>query len=313
MLGKTAGGLYWMARYLERCENTARLVEAGFRIALTRNSEARSEWKSVITTAGVRRAYDEKHDRYDAAGVVDYLLRDADNPSSVISAIEQARTNARMVRTALTTEVWESVNETWMALKSALEKPINETELPDLLGTIRRQNALVRGSFHGTMLRNDIYDFAQIGTALERADNTARIIDVKYFTLLPSAGDVGTSIDNVQWESLLRSLSAHRAYRWLNEAEMTSAAVADFLILDIRFPRSLVFCSKYLAETLTLLTKDYGEQPASFAMATDLRDSLKQRTIASIFEMGMHQFIGEFLSANNAVGQQIEQDYRFSN
>ena len=208
-----------MFRFLERSENTARLVEAGFRIALTRSSDSETEWKSVVTTAAVKAGYQSKYDTFNGPNVVDYLLRDPDNPSSVISVVESARTNARMVRTALTTEVWEAVNENWMTVKALLKRPVRETELPSILGTIRQQSALVRGALHGTMLRNDIYDFARLGTFLERADNTARIIDVKYYTLLPSASFVGSSLDNVQWETILRSVSAHRAFRWLDESE----------------------------------------------------------------------------------------------
>jgi uncharacterized alpha-E superfamily protein len=238
MLGKTAGGLYWMFCFLERSENTARLVEAGFRIALPRSSDGESEWKPMVTTAGVKADYSAKYHN-----IVDYLLRDPANPSNVISVIENARSNARMVRTALTTEVWEAVNETWMTLKLALKPPIRETELPAILGTIRRQSALVHGALHGTMLRNDINDFAVIGTVLERADNTARIIDVKYYTLLPSASFVGSSLDNVQWEMVLRSVSAHRAFRWLNEGDINSSSIASFLMLDAQFPRSLLFAA----------------------------------------------------------------------
>lgn len=311
MLGKTAGGLYWMFRFLERSENTARLVEAGFRIALTRSSDSVSEWKSVVTTAGVRTSYDATHDSYSAANVVDFLLRDTTNPSSVISSIENARTNARTVRTALTTEVWEAVNECWMALKGALKKPINETELPTILGEIRRHSALVRGAMHGTMLRNDIYDFTQIGTALERADNTARIIDVKYYTLLPSASFVGSALDNVQWETILRSVSGHRSFRWLNDEEMSPPRIAEFLILDSRFPRALSFCSRILEENLGFLAKDYGARLPCHDLIDAQRDKLRQHTITTIFDEGLHQFITEFIRDNNAIGQQIEQDYRF--
>jgi uncharacterized alpha-E superfamily protein len=311
MLGKTAGGLYWMFRFLERSENTARLVEAGFRIALTRSSDSVSEWKSVVTTAGVRTSYDATHDSYSAANVVDFLLRDTTNPSSVISSIENARTNARTVRTALTTEVWEAVNECWMALKGALKKPINETELPAILGEIRRHSALVRGAMHGTMLRNDIYDFTQIGTALERADNTARIIDVKYYTLLPSASFVGSALDNVQWETILRSVSGHRSFRWLNDEEMSPPRIAEFLILDSRFPRALSFCSRILEENLGFLAKDYGARLPCHDLIDAQRDKLRQHTITTIFDEGLHQFITEFIRDNNAIGQQIEQDYRF--
>jgi uncharacterized alpha-E superfamily protein len=204
MLGKTAGGLYWMFRSLERAENTARLVEAGFRIALTRSTNATSEWKSIIVTSAAQDAYEAVHDGYDELRVVDFLLRDPRNPSSVIAGVKAARDNARLVRTALTTEVWSAVNETWMLFKDLLKDPIQETELPEVLATIRHQSALVRGALHGTMLRNDMYDFCRLGTFIERMDNTARIIDVKYYSLLPSPSFVGSRLDNVQWETILR-------------------------------------------------------------------------------------------------------------
>lgn len=312
MLGKTAGGLYWMFRFLERSENTARLVEAGFRIALTRSSDSETEWKSVVATAGVRAGYSAKYDSFTAENVVDYLLRDPSNPSSVVSVIDNARTNARMVRTALTTEVWETVNDTWMTLKDTLKTQIKQTELPAVLGTIRQQSALVRGAMHGTMLRNDIYDFTQIGTAIERADNTARILDVKYYTLLPSADFVGSSLDNVQWEMILRSVSAHRSFRWMNENEMRPAAIADFLILDSRLPRSLSFCTKNLVTNLNYLAKEYGMRHASHDLADALLARLNDSTIHSIFDSGLHQFIGDHIRENNALGLQIEQDYRFN-
>ncbi len=312
MLGKTAGGLYWMFRFLERSENTARLIEAGFRIALTRSNDTTSDWKSVVTTAGVRRGYDALYDTYTDANVVDYLLRDTSNPSSVMSSVQNARTNARMVRTALTTEVWEAVNENWMAMKEALKAPIPETELPVLLGEIRRQSALVRGAMHGTMLRNDIFDFAQIGTGVERADNTARIIDVKYYTLLPSASFVGSPLDNVQWETVLRSVSAHRSFRWINDDEMSASGIAEFLILDPRFPRSLYFSSSLIAEKLAYLEKDYGVRMDCHALVDAQIKELQDQNIGAIFDSGLHQFISSFLRNNNAIGAQIEKDYRFN-
>ena len=311
MLGKTAGGLYWMFRFLERSENTARLLEAGFRIALTRSQDAASEWKSVLTTAGVRGGFDTKYDSYTASNTVDYLLRDTDNPSSVMSSIENARTNARMVRPVLTTEVWEAVNESWMALSKTLKKQVKETKLPAVLGEIRRHSALVRGAVHGTMMRNDIYDFTQIGTALKRADNTARIIDVKYYTLLPSASSVGSTLDNVQWETILRSVSAHRSFRWLNNHQMSASSIADFLILDSRFPRSLSFCSRVLEENLGYLAKDYGTRMPSHDLIDAHRNKLQGHTIASVIDEGLHHFITAFIRDNNAIGRQIELDYRF--
>ena len=312
MLGKTAGGLFWMFRYLERAENIARLIEAGFRIALTRSTDAEAEWKSVVTTSGTQASYDAQYDSYLAPHVVDFLLRDPTNPSSVISITGTARDNARLVRTALTTEVWEAVNETWMTFTALLAQPVREAELPQVLNTIRQQSALVRGALHGTMLRNDIYDFARLGTFIERADSTARIIDVKYYTLLPSVSFVGSSMDNVQWETVLRSVSAHRAFRWLGENDMTAPAIAEFLILDRRLPRSLAFCMSQITSNLGYIAEEYGARQACHDMADTLYDRLKGRDIESIFDEGLHEFISAFIADNNALGQQIETDYRFT-
>ena len=310
MLGKTAGGLYWMFRYLERAENIARLVEAGFRIALTRSTDA--EWESVLTTSGTLSGYSAKYGTVTAAHTIDYLLRDTSNPSSVMSIVKQARDNARLVRTALTTEVWEAVNDNWMTLNLVLAEPARESELPEVLGTIRQQSALVRGALHGTMLRNDIYYFSRLGTFIERADNTARILDVKYYTLLPAASFVGSSLDNVQWETILRSVSAHRSFRWLGEDEMTATSIARYLILDRRLPRSLSFCAEQTVKNLDLLTEEYGEAWPSHDMAARLRAKLRNRDITSIFDEGLHEFVTSFIRDNNAIGNQIETDYSFT-
>jgi uncharacterized alpha-E superfamily protein len=216
MLGKTAGGLYWMFRYLERSENTARLVAAGQRIALTR-SHADDEWVSVLQTTATWDAYKRKHGEIAREAAIDWMLRDGDNPSAVLKVVEAARNNARLVRTALTREVWESVNESWMTLKDALGRRVSERDLPAILTLIRNRSAHVRGAFAGTMLRNDIYNFARIGTFIERADNTARLLDVKYYVLLPSAQAVGSNLDNVQWETILRSVSAEGAFRMTHD------------------------------------------------------------------------------------------------
>ncbi|WP_296432924.1 alpha-E domain-containing protein [Yoonia sp.] len=312
MLGKTAGGLYWMFRSLERAENTARLIEAGFRIALTRSTRAEAEWKSVIVTSAAQTAYEIKHDSYDSEQVVDFLLRDTDNPSSVLSVIKSARDSARLVRTALTTEVWTSVNDTWMVLTKLLEAPVLQTELPAVLATIRQQSAVVRGALHGTMLRNDIYDFCRLGTFVERMDSTARIIDVKYYSLLPSPSFVGSRLDNVQWETILRSVSAHRSFRWAVDDDFNAPAIADFLILDGRMPRSLRFCVGKLADNLEYLGMNDTEPKASRVMAQKLYARLKDRDIASIFDEGLHEFLTSVTDENARIGMQIEQDYRFN-
>lgn len=312
MLGRTAGGLYWMFRHLERSENTARLIEAGMRIALTRSADVEEEWESVITTAGQRRAFLDRHERFDAQGVVDFLLRDRTNSSSVRSVIDAARSNARMARTALTREVWEATNSTWMNVLDALSRPVPPRELPGVLGLIRQESEIVRGALHGTMLRNDIYNFCRIGTFIERADNTARILDVKYYVLLPSPMHVGTSIDNVQWETILRSVSAQRAYRWRNAASATPRGIAEFLILDRQMPRSLAFCYRKIDDNLGHLASEYGEHHRSHELSHDLRLRLTGRSIESIFDAGLHEFLGDCIRSTNRLGQSIEHDFRFT-
>jgi uncharacterized alpha-E superfamily protein len=311
MLGKTAGGLFWMFRYLERSENIARLIEAGFRIALTRADGDDDEWASVLQTAAVADLYFQKHDQIEAAKAIDFMLRDMTNPSSVMSAIAQARQNARLVRTAITREVWEAVNDTYMILKGALTRPVSARDLPEVLALIRQQSALVRGAMHGTMLRNDIFDFCRLGTFLERADNTARILDVKYYVLLPSISQIGSSLDNVQWETILRSVAGMRAYRWITQGETSPMGIADFLVFDTRMPRSLAFSASKIATNLTYLEHAYGQRLPSHDQIDVISARLTHGSIEHVFEDGLHEFITDFLTDIARLGQQIETDYRF--
>lgn len=311
MLGKTAGGLYWMFRYLERSENITRMIEVGLRISLTRPDNAQDEWVSIIDSAGVRSLYEETHDQINAAGVIDFLLRDADNPSSVMSCIRSARMNARLVRTALTREVWEATNECWLRLKDLLAEPVPARELPSALGIIRQQSALVRAALHGTMLRNEIYNFSRIGTFIERADNTARILDVKYYVLLPTASHVGSSLDNVQWETILRSASGLRSYRMNYGPDITPRGVAEFLIFDRQMPRSLAFCYGKIGENLGYLEKERDERLPSNDVHDIFRRDFETQSVDTVFELGLHMFLRGFEAYNSTLGSQIEQDYRF--
>jgi len=312
MLGRSANGIFWMFRYLERAENTARLLDAGFRLALTRGQTAASgEWQSVLITIGQDTAYRAKHDEYQGHLVTDWILRDRDNPGSVAAMIENARSSARAVRTALTREVWEATNEAWMVLRDLLARPVKASNLGEVLSAIRRQATLVRGAMDGTMLRNEIFNFARIGTFIERADNTARILDVKYYVLLPSVGWVGSSLDNVQWETVLRSVSGERSYRWLNSGAIDPRGIANFMILDGRFPRSLAFCYANLRSNIDSLAREHGLESASQALVHTADSALQQASIAAIVDNGLHQFISNFIGNNRQIADAISSDYRF--
>ncbi|MGA1802350.1 alpha-E domain-containing protein [Rhizobium sp. HT1-10] len=311
MLGRTANGLYWMFRYIERAENIARLVDAGMRMSLTRMGAVEDDWDGVLQSAGVREAYDAGHAKLTGADAIDYLLRDRNNPSSVMSCIDAGRNNARMVRTALTRETWEATNECWIDLKTLLGKRLKAAEMPEVIDAIKRRAGLIRGAFHGSMLRNELYNFARIGTFIERADNTARILDVKYYVLLPSVSAVGSSLDNVQWESILRSVSAHRSYSWVYDAEYKPSNIADFLILNGQMPRSLAYCYEKIVSNLGYLAHD-GERLAAHDTSDGIRKMLQTLAIKDIMHNGLHEFLEDFVWRNNQLGQEISDGYRFN-
>jgi uncharacterized alpha-E superfamily protein len=314
MLGRAANGVYWMNRYLERAENTARLIDVGFHLALTRGDKqsADEEWKSVLNTTGQVEAYSRTHSEFSGPQVFNFLLRDRDNPGSVLQMIENARTNARVVRTSLTNSVWEATNEGWMTLRELLSRPVRETSLGEVLAAIRKQATLVRGAMEGTMLRNEVFNFARIGTFIERADNTARILDVKYYVLLPSAAWVGSSLDNVQWETLLRSVAGNRAYSWLNAGSMDPRGIARFLILDGQFPRSLAFSFEKIRSNMAGLAKEYGHEVSAHELLRDHGARLHQTSIEEIFEGGLHEFLQDFIGRTIEIGNAIAADYRFT-
>ncbi|TXH85311.1 MAG: hypothetical protein E6Q77_00715 [Rhizobium sp.] len=311
MLGRTANGLYWMFRYIERAENIARLVDAGQRMSLTRADAVDDDWDGVLQSAGVREAYDEVHGKLTGTDAIDYLMRDRSNPSSVMSCIEYGRNNARMVRTALTRDTWEATNECWIELKSLLGKKLKTAELPETIDVIKQRAGLIRGAFHGSMLRNELYNFARIGTFIERADNTARILDVKYYVLLPSVSHVGSSLDNAQWESILRSVSAHRAYKWAYDPEYKPANIADFLILNGQMPRSLAYCYDKIVSNMGYLSGEYETRLTANDTAEAIRHSLQKLTIKRIMDQGLHEFLEDFVARNNKLGAEISDGYRF--
>ncbi len=314
MLGRAANGVYWMARYMERAENTARLIDVGFHLALTSSSKVSQydEWRSVLITAGLIEGYEALHCDFSGPQVFNYILRDRDNPGSVLNMLEYARTNARVVRTSITNSVWEAINEGWLTLRDMLSRPVRETNLGEVLAAIRQTGQMVRGALDGTMLRNEVYNFSRIGTFIERADNTARILDVKYYVLLPSNAWVGSSLDNQQWDTLLRSVAGNRAFSWLNAGSMDPREIARFLILDGQFPRSLVFCSEKVRTNLAGLAKEYGCETSAHEVLRDALTRMHQLDIDQIFEQGLHEFLQDFITKTSEIGHAIAADYRFS-
>jgi uncharacterized alpha-E superfamily protein len=314
MLGRTANDLFWLSRYLERAENMARLIEVGYRIALLpREGEGyNEEWRSTLQSAGCEAGYLASHESLNTRDVINYLLFNADNPSSVRSCIATARRSARAQRTAITREMWTSLNSAWLDMEAVDPRDITSDRLPALLDWIKERSGAYRGALLNTILRNDTYYFSQLGTFVERADNTARILDVKYYVLLPSYEMIGSSVDNLQWASILRSVSAHRSYRWVYKDSYKPWNIADYLILNAEMPRSLRSCYQELDEAARGLKRTYGQAEYCVPAISETLNMLEASDIDTIFQSGLHEFLIDFIGRNNGAARQISDAYHFN-
>lgn len=315
MLGRTAEDLFWLSRYVERAENTARLVEVAYRIGLMPREGGGpfEEWRSALTSSGCERGYLERHGELAAEKVIDWMLFDEVNPSSVRSCLEVARQNGRAQRTALTQDMWESLNTTWIEL-GGLGKSRGRMEIGDLvaiLDWVKQRSALFRGALTGTILRNDTWAFSQLGAFVERADNTARILDVKYYVLLPETVMVGGGVDERQWGAMLRSVSAHRSYQWVYRDAYRPWNVAELLILNRQMPRSLAFSYDRVVAALDLLADLHGERLPSGHAAHATAEILRHREIGEIFQAGLHEFLLDLRARNDGLARQVATDYHF--
>jgi len=312
MLGRTANALFWMFRYLERIDNTARMIDAGLRMALTRDLvTSEEEWRSVISAAGQSAQYERRHGSYTGVQAWNYMLRDKDNPASVLAMFGRLRDNARQARNVVTSELWQAVNDSWMQIRDLLAKPVGEQRLGDVLDAIRQAGMLTHGAIIGTMPRDEAFHFARAGTFIERADNVARLIDIKYYLLLPSLNYVGSSLDTGQWDSVLRAVSGDRAYRWLNAAQIDARGIVQFLVFDTRFPRSLAYCHTAVRDHLDALARIHGREGESHALMREAVQTLDDTGLDGVFERGLHEFLIAFLGCNAAIGLAIAEDYRF--
>ena len=310
MLSRTADNLYWIARNMERAETAARMLEVGARIALLPSAHGyRNEWDSLLQAVGKTEAFDAKYGEPVQHNIENFLFFDRDNSSSVASCITSARENGRIVRTALTAQVWDALNTAFQELRGIEQTPRNMLELSRLTEWTMRHAAMVRGAIDATLLRNDGYNFLNLGYYLERGDATARLMDVKYYVLLPTADYVGSGIDNDQWTMLLRALSAHRAFRWAYGGEVTAAKIADFLILNPQCPRSLITCVAGMSNHLGRIAKLYGTQTEVQTRVGVLLAELESQSPDRIFEEGLHEFLSRFIRDTAAIAAQIHETY----
>jgi uncharacterized alpha-E superfamily protein len=311
MLSRTADNLYWLARYVERAEYIARILDTTLRLTALPLAYVGStnEWESAVATAGCAGAFSEHYEEANEETVTEFLAFSSANPSSIRNCFEAARLNARAVRTALTSEMWDAINGAWLELKRWGNGPRSREEFARYLRWVLGTSLRFDGSAYRTMLRNDAYWFSRIGVYMERADNTARILDVKYHLLLPADEKVGGPLDYYQWTSILRSVSALTAYHWVYRENVKPWLVADLLMLRDEMPRSLASCYENLVQNLDRIATAYGRQGPAQRQARTVRARLENSKIDQIFQTGLHEFIDAFVEDNNRLGTAVSQQY----
>jgi uncharacterized alpha-E superfamily protein len=309
MLSRTADQLYWMARYVERAENIARILDVSYRMSLMpeESREGLSIWGSAVQIGGNWDEFDGRYGTVNRQNVIRYLALDSENTSSIVSCIQAARENARALRGCITTEMFESLNATWIDLRGFDEPKLAAKGYQNFFDWVKERSHLFRGVIDGTLLRDESHHFIDIGDAIERADNTARLLDGKYHILLPSVDDVGGVLDYYQWGAVLRAVSAFRSYHRIYRNVITPERVAELLILRADMPRSLHASSNRITETLDLLcgTRIYECR----RQAGEIHARLHFGRMSDIFKSGLHEFLTDFLKSQGTLAVQIQRDF----
>jgi uncharacterized alpha-E superfamily protein len=305
MLSRVADSVFWMARYVERAENVARFIDVNINLTLDLGQEAAGQWEPLVATSGDFQRFVEKYGPATRENVLRFLTFDLENPNSILSCLTAARENARTARETISSDIWEELNRFYLMARDAVRAGIPEGDY-DFYAQVKRASHLLIGATDATMSHGEAWHFARMGRHLERADKTSRLVDVKYFILLPSVGSVGNTLDLAQWSAMLRSASALEMYRRFR-GRIAPTSVVDFLLLDRDFPRSLRHCVSGAENSLHAIT---GTPAGSFGNNAEqelgrLRADLEFTSIGDIIGRGMHEFIDDFQKRLNAVGDRV--------
>lgn len=312
MLSRTADHLYWMARYTERAENLARILEVNYRMSLLPQGPEIVEqgWIATLTIIGLLDSFKQRYDAVTPANAIAFMVFDRENPLSIYSCIRAARENSRAVRGTLTSEIWETMNATWLEMREKEMSPASDAEMGNFFEWVKHRSHLARGVIQGTMLRDEAWHFTWLGTYLERSDSTARILDVKYHLLLPRGEKAGGATDYYQWSALLHSVSAFEIYRRVYRDLITPRRVAELLVLRDDMPRSLHRCISQVYTHLTSLHNAQSDETER--RAGELQASLRFGRIDEIFEMGLHEYLVKFLGRTRDLGERVARDFLVS-
>jgi uncharacterized alpha-E superfamily protein len=311
MLSRTADNLFWMGRYSERAGNLARGMQVALRTAGLAQAlgDDADEWRSLLVAAGGEPGFMAKYPEATPDAVVHWLALDPDNPSSIASCVEAARRSGRAVRTALTVDMWEALNDTWIELRrQGGASAVQGDRLPAFLDWVRARTMLFNGAAADTMLRNDSWRFVHLGTMLERADNTARLLDAKHAAFAADAPS--GAVAYAQWQAVLRSVSALRSYQWVYHTRLQPRLVAELLILRMELPRSLHACYRKVEQTLDRIAEASGGRHGEcHRLAGELHARMRHGHIEDIMAEGLHAFLTATINRNLELGQQIGQFY----
>lgn len=304
MLSRTADSIYWIARYTERAENIARLLDVTHRMSLLPGNDARGYWGAALSANGLDAAYQSKYGAFNGPSVVRYMVLDDDNPSSIRTCLRSARENAHAVRGAITSEFWQALNATWLDMRAVKPAQLQGAALSELFEWVKFRSHQARGVALGTMLRDEAYYFSVLGSFLERADNTARILDVKYDPLAP---EPRPGNEYYEWGALLRSVSAFEIYRRVYRDVITPARVAELLVLREDMPRSLRACMAEVHNTLKTIANSQSAETGR--RAGKLHAELHFGNIEHILEAGLHAMLTDFLERTADLGARISADF----
>ncbi len=313
MLSRTADHLFWMSRYTERAENTARMLDVNYQTSLLPQSEAVAQvgWQGLLSISELLTAYKERYGDIQARDVMDFMVKDESNPSSIVSCLGAARENARAVRGTLTTEVWETQNTTWLEVKRMLKSGEFEQDPAQFFEWVKFRSHLSRGVTVGTMLMDEALHFMRMGTFLERADNTARLVDVKFHAVqsdfFGTANEKDQEYDFYHWSAILRSVSGFEVYRKVYRDVIKPERVAELLILRSDMPRSLHASLSEVVSNLMLVASDPGSE--TLRRAGKLRAELQFGRIDEILATGLHAYLTQFLDRVNDLGAHISREF----
>lgn len=311
MLSRVADSIYWMSRYVERAENLARFIDVTYNVILDQPRGTGEQWEPLVRTTGDEEYFAEHYGEPNADSVLKFLTFDREYPNSIISSLSLARENARTVREAISSEAWEQLNEFYHFVKDAsATSPTIGSALSDFFRAVKQHSHLFNGIIDATLTRGKEWHFANLGRLLERADKTSRILDVKYFTLLPTLQDVGTTIDDLQWSAVLRSVSGFEAYRKRYHT-ITIHRVVEFLVLDRVFPRAISFCVNWADDSVHQIA---GTHVGTYRnpveqMLGRLRAELVYADVDTIINQGLHEFIDSLQVRLNEIGNAIHESF----